>query len=486
VAFAVVGAWLALSVLLGVFESAPGGLKGTRWIAAGAVAATLAVCLALAWGAQPAPFARWGSGLVFDALAHLLLPAVWTGMAGAMLCGLFLPDPRWELPIAGLVTAAATAGVMSSNALLTLALLQGCALLTLAGLVVRAERPGGNSLLRIATGLKYVTLTVVSAACLVMALLLANFFALNQDRIELPRIVAAVLVVGLGLAIGVMPFYFYVPDLIDAAPTVTSAGFAGPLQCLGFVYLLRTAGNEPWLLADGHVVAVLVFGGLAGALLAALLSFGQRTLRRLLAFNIIREAGWLAFGFGSVTHAGWTGALVFLVARCVGQPLLLSTVAVIEAHAGDYPLSHGSGLARWLPVASIAWAVGAAASAGVPPATNFWGLASLAPASASFGWLATLLLLASALLAVGRLIQVSLPMLWRQNGQAMLPLRTAPAPAAAGTADPINPALPAEREPATVSWLLGSLALGLLFGGLVPRLFTMPVSNTLAAFPFLR
>ena len=483
-AFAMVSAWLALSVLLGVFGSLPGGLKSARWPAAAVTLTTLAICLALAWNAQPLPFARWGSGLVFDQLAHLLLPALWTGMAAAMLCGIFLPDPRWELPLGGLVTAAATAGVMSSNALLTVALLQGCALLTLAGLVVRAERPGGNSLLSIATGLKYVTLNVVSAACLVMALLLANFFALNQDRVELPRIVAAVLVVGLGLAVGVMPFYFYLPDLIDAAPIVTSAGFVGPLQCLGFVYLLRSAGNAPWLLADDHVVAVLVFGGLAGAIVASMLSFGQRTIRRLLAFNVIREAGWLAFGFGSVSHAGWTGALVFLVARCVGQPLLLSTVAAIEAHADDYALSRGGGIARLLPVASVAWGVGAAASIGVPPTTNFWGLASLATASAGFGWLATLLLLGSALLGVGRLIQVSLPLLWKQPGQALLALRTAPAPAPEG--ELVNPILAPEREPATVTWLLGSLALGLLFGGVVPRLFTIPVGDTLAAFTFLR
>jgi len=340
-------------------------------------------------------------------------------------------------------------------------------------------------LLSIATALKYVTLTVVSAACLVMALLLANFFALNQDRTELPRIVAAVLVVGLGLAVGVMPFYFYVPDLIDAAPIVTSAGFVGPLQCLGFVYLLRSAGNAPWLLGDGHVVAVLVFGGLAGATLASLLSFGQRTVRRLVAFNVIREAGWLAFGFGSVTHSGWSGALIFLAARCVGQPLLLSTVAAIEAHAGDYALSRGRGLAGWLPVASVAWSVGAAASVGVPPTTGFWGLASLAPASATFGWVAALLLLASALLAVGRLIQVSLPMLWRQPGQATLPLRTAPTLSAEAEGEMLSAVLPVEPEPAAVSWLLGSLAVGLLFGGVVPRLFAIPVSDTLAAFPFL-
>ena len=49
---------------------------------------------------------------------------------------------------------------------------------------------------------------------------------------------------------------------------------------------------------------------------------------------------------------------------------------------------------------------------------------------------------------------------------------------------PLAAALPVGAWPSPTN--LGSLALGLLFGGVVPRLVTIPIADTLAAFPFLR
>src|SRR5581483_2962352 len=316
------------------------------------------------------------------------------------------------------------------------------AVLVLAGLVVYSPRTEANPLLIVATALKFITLNVVGAACLVMALLLSTFYALNQDRLELPRIIAAVFVVGFGLAAGAMPFYFHYPDVFDAAPSLVTTSLIGPLQCLAFVYLVRTAGNGPWLLADNHVVGVLVFGALGGSVLAALLTFGQRTVNRVLAFNAIRETGWIVFGIASATVLGWTGALTFLAARTVSGPLLLAAVAFFQNHSVKL-----EGTARLLPIATFGWCVGVLATVGIPPAANFWGLRDLFRSSLVFGSSAPALLLLSALLA-----------LWRFGRLTATVFSGSPD---AGT----------EREPAAPSWVLGSLGFGILFAGVVPRLF---------------
>ena len=461
-----IGAWLALALLLAAFALAPGGLERYRWLVTAAVVMTLAASLALAWGAAPQGFPHWQGALVFDDLAHFILPPLWTGISAAMLVCLFLPGTRYDLPLAALSTAASTAGILSANPLLAVTLLQASALLILAGLVIPAERPGGNALLSIATALKYITLTVLSAACLVMALLLANFFALNQDRIELPRIVASVLVIGFGLAVGAMPFYFHLPDICDSAPPITTAAMLGPLQALAFVYLIRTIGNGPWLLADDHVISVLAYGAAAGSTLAAILAVGQRRLQRVLAFNAIREIGWLALGIGSATRAGWNAALILLAVRCLGQPLLVSCGALFQS-SGDETSSDGlAGAARLFPVATMGWCVGVLASVGFPPAASFWGVEALARAALLVGWPALVLLLGSGLLA-----------LWR-FGQLTMPAFRASAAASAIAGG--GPELP------PIAGVIGSLAVGLLLGGVLPRLFTSPVNDVLSAFAFLR
>ncbi|HLY64611.1 MAG TPA: proton-conducting transporter membrane subunit, partial [Chloroflexota bacterium] len=369
-----VGLWLCLSLVLLVAALVANGLQRLRWVLFAAVLLAFATCLVLAWGADVQPTPHWRSGWTFDGVAHLLLPPLWAGMAVVLIAALFLPGGRYEPAIAALSTTAATAGIVSANPLFTVAMLQAGTLIILASLFVHDQGMVAHPLLNVATGLKYVTLTIVSAACLIMALLLANFYALNADRIELPRIIAALFVIGFGLLVGAVPFYFHVPDLFDAAPPLATVSLVGPLQCLAFVYLVRTAANDPWLLADQHVDDVLVAGALLGALLAAVLAFGQQRLNRLLAYNAIREVSWMVFGIALASRAGWAGALIFLAVRCVTQPLLLVIAHLAQTRAGQPDITKLGGLGRVLPLATFSWCVAVLASVGLPPVAGFWGL----------------------------------------------------------------------------------------------------------------
>lgn len=462
--FISIGLWLGLSLVFVVCSAIPDALKRYRWAVLAVVGCVLGASIALTWTGQPAPLPRWRGGLTFDPVAQLLLPPLWTGAAGAIVVGLFLPIGRYEPAIAALATTASTAGIMSANPLLTVALLQAGALIILAGLLVHDAGMMGHPLLNVATAIKYLTLTVVSTACLVMALLLASFYALNPDRTELPRIIAAVFVVGFGLAVGAMPFYFHIPDVLDAAPSLAGVALAGPLQCMAVVYLIRTLSNDPWLVSDSHVSDVLGAGALAGAVLAAVMAFGQRRLNRVLAFNALRELGWIGLGLASVSRAGWRGALVVLAVRCVSQPLLLIVAHLVQTRREEAEVDKLGSLAKLLPLTTFGWCAGVFASVGLPPAASFWGLNDLLQAASTGGGRAAAIVLAlSGVLALWRLGQVSYSTFWRRS---------------AAIAD----VLPEDPLP---SWVLVCLGLGLGFAGVVPRLMQAPIDRLLAGLPFL-
>jgi len=459
-----VGLWLGLSLLLIGLSAASETVERWRWPALVAIAGVLGVSIVLAWGSPAELPPRWRGDFAFDYLAHLLLPPMWPGMAAAMMATLFVPTGRYEPAIAALSTASATAGILSANPLLTIALLQAGALIVLGGLLVHDEGLAGHPLLNIATSLKYLILSVVSGACLVMALLLSNFYALNPDRVEITRIITALFVIGFGLAVGAIPFYFHVPDVFDAAPTMATAALAGPIQCLGFVYLIRSAGNGPWLLASGHVSDVLIAAALAGALLAAVMSFGQRRLSRLLAFNALREVSWVAFGLASLSRAGWAGAIVVLAVRCLSGPLILLAAKLAKQRHGEIEVDKLGGLARLLPLTTFAWTAGVFASVGLPPAASFWGLAGLFRAAALSGGLAAVVLLLSAALSLWRLGQASYLMFWRSGP---VPIDVHP--------EPVGPAS-----------VLAAVGFGLGFTGVIPRLLQAPIDQLLGTLPFLR
>ncbi len=461
---ALIGLWLVLSAVLVAVALVPNGFETYRWPVLLAVVVVLGGSIAIAYQTPVEPIPRWRGGLAFDSLAQLLLPAVWTGVAGATAVALFLPTGRYEPAIAALSSAAATAGILSANPLMTIALLEAGALIILAGLLVHDEGLMGHPLLNVATGIKFLTLTIVSTACLVMALLLASFFTLNPDRTELARIIAAVFVVGFGLAIGAMPFYFHVPDVFEAAPALATTSMAGPLQCLAFVYLMRTVSNGPWLLTDQHVSDVLMAGGLAGALLAAIMAFGQSRLNRVLAFNAIRELGWIGFGLASLSVSGWRGALILLSVRCVSQPLLVIVAKLVQSRRQEVELDKLGSLAKLLPLTTFGWCAGLFASVGLPPAASFWGLAALFGTAVANGRLAVFVLGLTGVLALWRMGQVTYAMFWRRSAAIAGVPPEAPAP----------------------SWALAALALGLGFAGVVPRVLDMPIGHVLAGIPFLR
>ncbi|MGH2468844.1 MAG: proton-conducting transporter membrane subunit [Chloroflexota bacterium] len=449
--------WFLLTLALVACGRLAASRAHYRWSVVVCLGITLIICFTLVWTSNPAALFRWSAGLSFDSLGMLLLPPLWCSLAAIMLFAALTEVPRAFLPLAGLLGTISTAGIVSASALFLIAMLQAGTRIILLGVSIGIGARPRDGLLRVATTLKYVTLSVVSAACLVVGLLLQSFYALNPDRQELPAIVTSLLVVGFGLSVAAMPFYFHLPDLLDAAPPVVSALLIGPVQTLAFVYLVRTVGNGPWLLDSPHIVAVLSYGGLGGALLAGIMAASQPTLNRFLAFSAIQEAGWIAFGVGSATTAGWRGALAFLAVRVVVKPVLLMAMGQLQRPAGG----RATGLAgvAWDPAALLAWCVGGLALLGLPLTAGFWGMRLLFEAALHLGPAAVLLLALSLLSGLAAWLRLTRDAVWPKGA----------------------------KQPAVhlSSSLLGLAGAGVVLVGVVPALLTSALAPVAASLPFL-
>ncbi|MHB8618937.1 MAG: proton-conducting transporter transmembrane domain-containing protein [Chloroflexota bacterium] len=467
---AFIAIWLALGPLLlalgrlGIpFASAA---LSWRLLALALTAAALVASLVLGWTAPAVPFARWSQGLLFDSVARVLLPPLWIAAAAIISVSIYSEVGSRVLPaLAAFVAAVATAGILSSSALLTIMAIQVGAFATLAGLLLGQGSQPADGLFRVATSLKFLTLSVVAASSLLVSLVLANFYSANQDHAELPRIVASLLVVGFGITVAAAPFYFHLPDLLDASPPVVSALLLGPLQCLAFVYVIRTFSSDPWLLADDHVSSILTVGALAGALLAGLLGLGQGGTVRLIAFSSVQEAGWLAFGLGSASTLGWQGSIALLAVRTVAKPmLLLSTGQILGPGPGRLQSVErklwGSAL-----LLTLVWCVGVGTTLGIPPAGGFWGMSRLIRESIALGPLPAGLLVASLALSVAAYGRV-----------VVRPLRARLAP----------PRFSLARSEAVPTVVLVALAGGLVVAGLLHGGFGANINYVVQGFPFLR
>ncbi|HEY3868708.1 MAG TPA: proton-conducting transporter membrane subunit [Actinocrinis sp.] len=181
------------------------------------------------------------------------------------------------------------------------------------------------------------------------------------------------LIAGFATKAGLMPFHGWLADAHTAAPGPVSALFSGLMVNLGLVGLARIALQ---IFPDDHVpiLGALMVVGLVSAVLGAVLALAQDDLKRLLAYDTVSQTGVITVGFATGNAAGVSGAVYHLISHALFKSLLFLCAGAIVHRTGITSLREMGGLARRWPALTVAFAVGAASIAGIPPFTGYVSL----------------------------------------------------------------------------------------------------------------
>jgi multicomponent Na+:H+ antiporter subunit D len=140
---------------------------------------------------------------------------------------------------------------------------------------------------------------------------------------------------------------------------------------VGVYALLRLFGQVfPAAMADWQAVlgAVAVATMLAGALGAA----WHWDLRRILAFHIVSQIGYLILAVALATPAGYAAAIFYTIHHIIVKANLFLIAALVCRVAGSYDLRRIGGVAAARPMLAIIFAVPALSLVGIPPLSGFW------------------------------------------------------------------------------------------------------------------
>ena len=207
-----------------------------------------------------------------------------------------------------------------------------------------------------------------------------------------PLAIAALvlIVVGLAFKASAVPFHMWTPDVYEGAPTPITAFMATATKAAALAAFIRVFSDsllnlvDDWRIPIAIVAAVTIIIGNVAAL-------RQESMKRLLAYSGIAQAGYLLIGVATGTVRGAEAVLYYLFAYLV---MTLAAFAVVIVREREVPegdrITSFRGYGRKNPVMGIVLTFAMLSLAGIPPLSGFVGKFLLfgAAVDADLTWLA--------------------------------------------------------------------------------------------------
>ena len=486
--------WAGLSPLIALLGGATivlmVGLIGSRWVRANLVPTLSLVALGAALGLT---IWQWdeqksivSGALRIDGLSLVLNLVLITGGACTVLLAwrsLAAREAAHGEFHALLLTSVSGMSLLAA-AQNTVALFVGLELLSIPLYVLCATEMRREHSLE--AGLKYLIVGSVGSATLLYGLAMiygatgsTDFSAIAEalgrnglatDPLTLTGI--ALCVAGLCFKASVAPFHQWTPDVYEGAPTPVTAFMAVTTKVAALGVFLRffdvalISAHGSWGPAVAVLAAITIVVGNVGAL-------GQSSLKRMLAYSSVAQAGYMLAGVVVATRLGVQATVLYLIVYLFMNMAAFAVIVARERATGlGDSLDALAGIGRSHPLLAWPMTLAMLGLAGIPATAGFIGKFYLIDASVSgnYTWLGVVIVIGS-MISLAYYLPVIAAMWMREAPAAgRTPPRTGGLPALAGG----SPELDAETDAAGGgSWEVGLVAVlggaATLFFGIVPQ-----------------
>jgi multicomponent Na+:H+ antiporter subunit D len=200
--------------------------------------------------------------------------------------------------------------------------------------------------------------------------------ALGQQSDALVITAFVFILVGFYVKAAIFPFHFWLADAHAVAPTPVCILFSGVMVELGIyavarIYWAVVAG--PFTGHHSALMSLLLVVGTITSVLGAIMSFGQRHLKRMLAFSTISHTGLLLIGFALLDPHALAGVALYVAGHGLVKSSLFIGAGILLHRYGTVDELELRGRARRHRFAGFVFFVGAMGLAGVPPNLTFLG-----------------------------------------------------------------------------------------------------------------
>src|SRR5437870_663116 len=222
---------------------------------------------------------------------------------------------------------------------------------------------------------------------------------LSSSAASNPLILLGILLMGVGFAfkVSAAPFHMWTPDVYQGAPIPVTAFMSVGTKAAAFAMIVRVfAGGLPHLAPEWQTLLAVVAA--TSMVVGNLMAITQTSLKRLLAYSGVAQAGYIMIGVVAGGPNGLRAVLYYLFVYLFMNFGAFAVITLLAGPEGDRDrFADLEGLGRRNPVLAVAMTIFMLSLAGFPPAVGFFGKLFLftAGVSAGYTWLVVLAVLMS-------------------------------------------------------------------------------------------
>ena len=225
--------------------------------------------------------------------------------------------------------------------------------------------------------------------------------------------VAMALIVGFGVKAGMFPMHAWLPTAHPVAPApasavlsavIVKAGVLGIVRSIYYVIGIRNISGT-WVQTSFITLSLItVFMG-------SMLAYRERVLKKRLAYSTVSQVSYILFGLAIANETSFAGSMLHVIGHGLVKAVLFLVAGAIIHYTGATRVEDMRGIGKKMPFTMWCYVIVSLGLIGIPPTGGFiskWYLAigALKSGIPVVNWLGPVVLLVSALLTAGYLLEL--------------------------------------------------------------------------------
>ncbi len=186
---------------------------------------------------------------------------------------------------------------------------------------------------------------------------------------SLPDMIAVglvLLVVSMAFKVSAAPFHFWTPDVYDGAPTVFTSFMATIVKIAGFVAFIRLFQNSFGVMQSQWQMLIVIITA-ATLLIGNLTAVFQQSVKRMLAYSSIAQAGFMLLALFALNNTAKEGLILYSIAYSLASIGLFAVLVRMN----DYTIEGFNGLGKTNPILAFTATIFLLSLTGIPLTAGF-------------------------------------------------------------------------------------------------------------------